>query len=92
MSQQENDEYDPYCKICSGCGESGCCSPLSCEQHPEGHYCRGYLRDLQFGYRMFKDLFNLIDTNGDEDMKKSLDEIYDKNYDLTFKNIEDENN
>ena len=26
----DSDEYSPYCELCGGCGEDGCCSHLSC--------------------------------------------------------------
>lgn len=82
--EKNEESYNPYCPICDSCGEDGCCSALNCEQSDNGKYCGTYLKDLQFGYRMFKDLFNLIDEKGDDEMKKSLDELYDKNYDLTW--------
>ncbi len=44
-------KYDPYCPVCSGCGEDGCCPALMCEQSPDGHYCESYLKDLQFAYK-----------------------------------------
>ena len=85
-----DESYNPYCPICDSCGEDGCCSALNCKQSDNGKYCGTYLKDLQFGYRMFKELYNLIDEKGDEEMKKSLDELYDKNYDLTWKKGEEE--
>jgi hypothetical protein len=30
----------PYCPICEACGEDGCCPATSCEQHPDGDYCK----------------------------------------------------
>lgn len=83
--EKTEESYNPYCSICDSCGEDGCCSALNCEQSKNGKYCETYLKDLQFGYRMFKDLYDLIDEKGDEEMKKSLDELYDKNYDLIWK-------
>ena len=83
--EKTEESYNPYCPICDSCGEDGCCSALNCKQSDNGKYCETYLKDLQFGYRMSKDLFNLIEEKGDEEMKKSLDELYDKNYDLTWK-------
>lgn len=76
------EEYNPYCPICSACGEDGCCSALACEQHPDGSYCETYLRDLQFSYRVCKDLMEMLD--GDEKYQKQIDEIYDKNYDIIY--------
>lgn len=51
--------YSPYCKLCSSCGESGCCSPLSCmykcmvDKNPQKcKYGYGYAKDLHFGYKL----------------------------------------
>jgi hypothetical protein len=79
----EEEEYSPYCPVCEACGEEGCCSALCCKHKPEGHYCAGYLLDLQFGYRMHKDMWDLIPN--DPETQARLDAIYDKNYDLTYK-------
>ena len=78
------EDYSPYCPICSSCGEDGCCSALSCEHHPDGQYCETYLKELQFGYRMYHKLMELID--GDEKYKEQVDVIWDNTYDLTFNN------
>jgi hypothetical protein len=74
---------DPYCPICSGCGEEGCCSPLICKQSPEGSYCRSYLNDLKFGYLMYDSIYDLIPK--DEETQKKLDEIWEKNHQLIYK-------
>jgi hypothetical protein len=83
MEKPLEETYSPYCPICDSCGEDGCCSALSCGQHPDGKYCKTYLRDLQFGYRMFKDLFELIYE--DPKYKEELEKIYDKNYDIPYR-------
>lgn len=76
------DYKSPYCPVCDGCGEDGCCTALCCQQSPDGDYCKMYLRDLRFGYRMFKDMWDLIPQ--DPESQSKLDEIYDKNYDLEY--------
>lgn len=73
-------DYSPYCKICGGCGEEGCCSAAICEQHKEGEYCEWYLRDLRFGYIMFRETYDLLEIHCEEEMS----EIYDKNYNLIY--------
>ena len=78
----ELDDYDPYCKICGGCGEDGCCSALMCKQHPDGRYCKTYLQELRFSYAVFREVYDLIPE--DEETQKKLDEIYDRNYDRFF--------
>lgn len=73
----------PYCPVCTGCGEEGCCSPIHCEQSSDGSYCKTYLRDLKFGYQMYKDIFNLIPK--DEETQKKFDKIWHENYDIFYK-------
>jgi hypothetical protein len=79
--------YDsPYCSACGGCGEEGCCSPLICKQSGSGDYCSTYLDDLQFGYRMYRDLMKLLDD--DENYKQQLDELFEKNYNIIYRKDE----
>ena len=47
METPTNDMTSPYCPICSGCGEDGCCKATMCQMHPDGHYCETYLKDLK---------------------------------------------
>ena len=82
LKEWEENNYSPYCDICTGCGESGCCSPVACEQDPDGKYCEGNLNELKFGYLMFEDLYSLISKD-----KRLIDEakdIYDKNWEIIF--------
>ena len=76
-----NDFLVPYCKICSACGEDGCCSPLSCQQHPDGEYCQRYLTDLKFAYELHE---RFIAKINDEKLIllhiKLFDELYEKYY------------
>ena len=83
MEELINEEWEsPYCPACEACGEEGCCSALCCNQSPEGHYCAGYIRDLRFGYRMYKDMWELIPK--DPETQAKLDAIYDKNWDIEY--------
>lgn len=82
LAKWEEDNYSPYCDICTGCGESGCCSPVACSQDPNGKYCEGNLNELKFGYLMFEDLYNLVYEN--ESLRARLDEIYDTNWEKIF--------
>lgn len=77
------ENYSPYCKICTGCGEDGCCSAVHCEQHKDGRYCETYLRDLKFAYLMFDSIQDFL--KDDEESKKAIDEIFSKNYDLIYR-------
>jgi len=79
-----SEEYSQYCKICDSCGEDGCCSAVSCQQHPEGDYCKTYLRDLKFGYIMYKELFNMVSE--DPKYKDQVDKIWDETYDRIYRN------
>lgn len=65
----------PYCPVCSGCGEEGCCSPLNCEMSKDGMYCEGYLKDLKFGYRMQEELYEHVDSDVRD---KIFNEVYEK--------------
>ncbi len=70
-------EESLYCPVCDACGEEGCCSPLRCKQSPDGDYCNSYLRDLQFGYSMYTQLYDFIP-------KDKLEEVYDKTYERFY--------
>lgn len=83
MSEQE--PYNPYCPVCEGCGEEGCCSPIHCKQTPEGRYCEGYLRDLKFGYAMNEFFQEKIWGRMSEELKEEYDKEWDKVYDRFYK-------
>ncbi len=38
LAKVKTENYSPYCPICDSCGVEGCCSPMSCQQHPDGDY------------------------------------------------------
>jgi hypothetical protein len=77
---------NPYCPICDGCGEDGCCSATHCRQHPDGHYCKTYLAELKFGYRMYHQIMELIDD--DPKYKEQIDKIRSDVWDFTFRKEE----
>ena len=83
--KEESEEYSPYCPVCDACGTEGCCSPMACEQDPNGDYCKGYLKDLKHGYVMNewvqKNLLN------EELIPKELIEKYNEEWDKTYDNI-----
>ncbi len=85
MTEEEYEKYNPYCPICEACGEDGCCSAMSCQQHPDGKYCQSYLRDLRMAYMMEKRFYEKIYDNLPEDLKKEYDEIWDREYNLIYK-------
>jgi len=88
LATNKDDNESVYCPMCTSCGETGCCSPLACQQDPNGMYCRGNLNELKFGYLMFEDLYNLISK--DEKLSETLSEIYNKNWDIIFNPNHDE--
>ena len=89
--EEENNPVieSPYCPICEGCGESGCCSPLICEMSVNGKYCQTYLRDLKMGYELHG---KLMDTILDDGEHKKVNEIEEKLYDELFDKYYPKNN
>jgi hypothetical protein len=83
------DDDSPYCPVCSGCGEDGCCSAMNCKQHPDGSYCQTYLKDLKLGYKMDKwttdNLYHKMpkELQAEYDLawNKIWDEVYETNLD-----------
>ena len=77
-----SEDYDPYCKACGGCGEDGCRPALACKQSPDGEYCKTYLKELQFAYRMFGPLYDMV--HKDPKYKESVEMLFDQMYNKTF--------
>lgn len=77
----DEDAYSPYCPDCEACGESGCCSPLMCNHTENGHYCKGYLKELQFGYHLYrwieKHLLEHLPIEKIDEYDKEWNEAYD---------------
>ncbi len=80
-------KYSPYCPICEGCGEEGCCSPLLCKQDPNGSYCQSYLNDLKFGYKMYNKIMELLEKDDEKNQEiiESIKNIFDITYDEIYK-------
>lgn len=82
----EEDEGSPYCPVCSGCGESGCCSPLNCEpDNPKCHYPKTYTEDLKLGYRTFSKWYDLLQQNDWFGKEEEFMKIYDEMLDIRFR-------
>ena len=79
-----DEDEAPYCPVCSGCGQEGCCSPLNCSQDPNGSYCQTYLNDLKFGYKMYDEISKLIEN--DPKYKEEIDTIFDRVYEEIYRN------
>ena len=74
MENIEN--YNPYCEICSGCGEDGCCSPLNCTMEDGCKYGETYLKSLKEDYLFVRDFYEKIYPKLDDVIKKEVDELY----------------
>jgi hypothetical protein len=85
----KTENYSPYCPICDSCGVEGCCSPMSCQQHPDGDYCKSYLRDLRFGYVMNRWFENNLLDQLTEEQKDAYNKEWDTAYDKVY---EEDNN
>ena len=63
MENEEN-KYDPYCKLCNGCGETGCCSPIQCiiqllkSKPKDCDYGITNVKDVILFYHIGIDLYN----------------------------------
>ena len=56
MEQEEN--YNPYCKNCESCGESGCCDPLyTCLRY---HMTEKEDEGCKFGERLYKEVIEEV--------------------------------
>jgi len=84
--------YSPYCEICTGCGEDGCCPASNCQQHPDGKYCEIYLKELKFGYLMYHKLMGMVeeDPKYKEEISEVFDELWDRIFDDNVNKKEDE--
>ena len=80
------DSESPYCPLCDACGEEGCCSPMSCQQHPDGSYCEAYLKDLKFGYMMNRFFQNEIAEHLPEELKAKYNAKWEEVYDEIYRN------
>lgn len=75
---EEEEDYSPYCKICSACGENGCCSALMCRFEDGCEYKKTYLGELREGYKFTKEFYNKIYDKLSEELKKEVDQIFDE--------------
>ena len=76
--------YDVYCPHCSSCGETGCCKPTICINHPKGFYCERNMGELRSTYYTMNSFYNWFHANkGNKKLSKNdvfqkLHEIMDK--------------
>jgi len=75
--------FNPYCPLCGGCGEDGCCSAIHCLNEQKFHceYGEIYKLDIIYAYRVHSELpeslYKLIDT---KEYKEFCDNIWDEVY------------
>jgi hypothetical protein len=67
--------YNPYCEVCGGCGEDGCCPAVNCTMEDGCKYGGLYLNDLKEGYIFMRDFHNKIYDRLDDDLKKEVNEL-----------------
>jgi len=85
LEEEGDDNYSPYCPVCSGCGESGCCSPKNCT--PDNILCqypKTYTADLKLGYRTFERFWDLLEKNDWFGKKEEFMKIYDEELDYRY--------
>jgi hypothetical protein len=85
----EEENCSPYCELCGGCGEDGCCNHLMCFrtliQNPKCEYGITYLKDAQFANDLYKLGFETIEKLKNKEMTADDAVIeYEKNYDLIY--------
>ena len=62
LEELRNEEnYNPYCKVCGACGEDGCCPAEQCKFVKEGKYCHWYIEDLKFDRLNLRKLEEIVD-------------------------------
>ena len=76
--------YSPYCPYCTSCGETGCCSPTGCVNHPKGHYCETNQDALKVSYWTLKELWKEFDNKKYPKVEKLIESIYSKNYEEQY--------
>jgi hypothetical protein len=74
MENTEN--YNPYCEICNGCGEDGCCSPINCTMEDGCKYGGSYLISLKEDYLFVREFYSKIYPKLDDDLKKEIMDLY----------------
>ena len=84
MEIPDNDMTSPYCPICSGCGEDGCCKATMCKMHPDGHYCETYLKDLKVSYQMDEWFMSNMYEILTEEQKIKYDNAYEQILDKVY--------
>jgi hypothetical protein len=85
MKNKEN--YNPYCKSCSACGENGCCSYLACtfraiDNNKDCSYPETYKAEIILRDEFFKACFN--NQSQSVGIEQFVDNMYDIAYNKAF--------
>ena len=89
-------QYSPYCELCGGCGEDGCCSYIGCFSalidNPKCDYGRTYVKDAILNKKLLSLTFELFDKlENDEAYTKEMfifefneksDVLYNERFDI----------
>jgi hypothetical protein len=78
-------DESPYCKTCGSCGETGCCSPLSCDLGENCEYPKTNLNELKFGFAMNEFFQKEIYPNLSKDLQEKYDAAWDVEYDRWYR-------
>lgn len=73
---EDTEDYSPYCKLCSACGESGCCSPMMCSFEEGCEYKNGYLKELKEEYIFVREFYEKIYPTLPEVVQKDITDLY----------------
>lgn len=73
---EDYENYSPYCELCTGCGEDGCCSALNCTLEEGCKYPQTYLNNLKEGYIFMKEFYNTIYDKLSDELKKEVDDMF----------------
>ena len=89
---EEKEDYSPYCKLCTACGEDGCCSHLTCFsaliENPQCAYGISYLRDVMYTDKMANMCCDIIEKLRNESItaEEAVAE-YDKESNLNYNKV-----
>lgn len=76
MENIEDENYSPYCKICTACGEDGCCPATMCTMEDGCEYKGTYHTELRDGYIFMKEFYEKIYNKLSDELKVEVDEIF----------------
>ena len=85
MDTEEDElEYSPYCKICSSCGETGCCPVYMCTMEDGCKYKQTHLRELREAYSLMEEFYNNTYKKLPEDLKIEFDKLEETNWEYWY--------